>query len=285
MIRDEIKHNTETALTEYMEKSGLTGTAKEDYKKMISIILSGLTDTEATDGQSYSSPSSIRKKLALQGEWDEEKEKAYQAISKGDFNINHLGIMLQPSKPFVTSDMAKYSGSTTMELRKTPLQDKNSEYLILLADALVRGAGMRSKFTAIYDFMEETHKDSKGNYHNHGIDTIHFSSVAKVGLTVGQETGSPAIDLAQFDKDYDSIYDKNVEDGTYIPDRNLSDRENRDFALFGELKSAGFEFAHLVALRASPLREDDKCESLLQQVGDLLERLHSLTGIAALKEY
>lgn len=203
MIRDEIKHNTETALTEYMEKSGLTGTAKDDYKKMISIILSGLTDTEATDGQSYSSPSSIRKKLALQGEWDDEKEKAYQAISKGDFNINHLGVMLQPSKPFVTSDMAKYSGSTTMELRKTPLQDKNSEYLIVLAEALARGSGKRSKLVAICDFMEDTHfshikrnedgTTTRTGYRKSGIDTCHFASVNKVGK-------SGIIDLSEFDR-------------------------------------------------------------------------------------
>ena len=203
MVRDEIKHNTETALTEYMEKSGLTGTAKDDYKKMISIILSGLTDAEATDGQSYSSPSSIRKKLALQGEWDDEKEKAYQAISKGDFNINHLSVMLQPSKPFVTSDMAKYSGSTTMELRKTPLQDKNSEYLIVLAEALARGSGKKSKLVAICDFMEDTHFNSikrnsdgtttRTGQRKSGIDTVHFASVNKVGK-------SGIIDLSEFDK-------------------------------------------------------------------------------------
>ena len=191
MVRDEIRHNTEVALTEYMENSGLSGTAKEDYRKMISIILDGLTKTEATDGQSYSSPTSIRKKLALQGEWDDTKEKAYQAIIKGDFNINHLGVMLQPSKPFVTSDMAKYSGSTTMELRKTPLQDKNSEYLIILAEALARGSGKRSKLVAICDFMEATAKNNP----KQGIDTVHFASVNKVGK-------SGVIDISKFDEEF-----------------------------------------------------------------------------------
>ena len=235
MVRDEIKHNTETALTEYMEKSGLTGTAKEDYKKMISIILSGLTEKESTDGQSYSSPSSIKKKLALQGEWDDEKEKAYQAISKGDFNINHLSVMLQPSKPFVTSDMAKYSGSTTMELRKTPLQDKNSEYLIVLAEALARGSGKRSKLVAICDFMEKTHQFGKGDMKGkRGIDTVHFASVNKVGK-------SGIIDLSKFDEmfnaeqlddeDYNSMLTEYMLDhvrrkaGDYLDQEDINEEE------------------------------------------------------------
>ena len=195
MVRDEIKPNTEVALTEYMNKMGLTGAERSDYQKMINIILSGLTDVEATDGQSYSSPTSIRKKLALQGEWDDNKEKAYKAIIKGDFNINHLGIMLQPSKPFVTSDMAKYSGSTTMELRKTPLQDKNSEYLIVLAEAIARGTGKRSKLVAVSDFMEKTHTFGHGKS---GIDTVHFASVNKVGK-------SGVIDLGAFDKQFEQL--------------------------------------------------------------------------------
>ena len=206
MVRDEIIHNTEVALREYAEKTGLTGTAKEEFDKMVAIILDGLTKAEATDGQSYSSPSSYRKKLALQGEWDDTKEEAYQAISKGDFNINHLGIMLQPSKPFVTSDMAKYSGSTTMELRKTPLQDKNSEYLIILAEALARGTGIRSKLVAVCDFMEATQKFGNGKQ---GIDTVHFASVNKVGK-------SGVIDISAFDEEFNQVLELQKEGKLYV---------------------------------------------------------------------
>jgi len=85
--------------------------------------------------------------------------------------------------------MAKYSGSTTMELRKTPLQDKNSEYLIILAEALARGSGKRSKLVAICDFMEKTAKFGDGKQ---GIDTVHFASVNKVGK-------SGVIDIAAFE--------------------------------------------------------------------------------------
>lgn len=207
-IRGEIIANTEKALRDYLErnKENMSDDAIREYETMITIIVSKLTETEATDGQSYSSITSIRKKLADQGEWDDAKEEAYNAIRRGHFNINHLGVMLQPSKPFVTSDMAKYSGSTTMELRKTPLQDKNSEYLIILAEALAKGSGIRSKLVAISEFMEDTAYDKvvidkDGNkirtgYNRKGIDTCHFASVNKVGK-------SGVIDISGFDRMFD----------------------------------------------------------------------------------
>ena len=203
-VRDEIKANTEVALEGYMEKM-VPVDQRDGYKKMISIIISGLTEALVTDGQSFSSPTSIRKKLALQGEWDDNKEKAYKAISKGDFNINHLGVMLQPTKPFVPSDMAKYSGSPTMELRKTPLQDKNSEYLIILAEALAKGSGKRSKLVAICNFMEATAKFGNGKQ---GIDTTHFASVNKVGK-------SGVIDISAFDKEFNEVLKKQEEGKLY----------------------------------------------------------------------
>lgn len=211
-MREEIIANTEVALSNYMDKN-ITGEGnREEYRNMIKYIISNLKDSLPTDGQSFSSPTSIRKKLISQGLWSDEMEDAYKAIRSGNFNINHLSVLIQPSKPFVTSDVAKYSGSTTMAIRKTPLQDKNSEYLIILAEALARGSGQKSKLVAICDFMEATAydsvtKDEKGNkvysgYNRHGIDTTHFGSVGKVGLT-------GVIDIPAFDEDFD----RRVEEG------------------------------------------------------------------------
>ena len=202
-VKDEIRHNVEVSLSKYLEanKGMMSKTEIEDYRKMISIIVSGISRTDATDGQSYSSPTSMRKKLALQGEWDDEKEAAYKRVASGHYDINDLGIMLQPTKPFVTSDMAKYSGSTTMQVRKVPLQDKNSEYLIILAEAIMEGAGMQSKLVGICKFMEATTKLGNGRQ---GIDTVHFESVNKVGK-------SGVIDLDAFDKEFqDKLKDPNA---------------------------------------------------------------------------
>lgn len=220
-MRNEIGMNTEVALEDYLDKNkdSMSPSQQEDYKRMIQVIIQELKKALVTDGQSYSSPSSVRKKLALQGEWDSDKEKAYNSIKNGDFNINNLGIMLQPSKPFVTSDMAKYSGSTTMELRRVPLQDKNSEYLIVLAEALARGAGKRSKLVAICDFMERTAKFGDGRQ---GIDTVHFDSVNKVGK-------SGIIDIAAFDAQYkgsDEDYNKALTEYMLSKIRRTTDDES-----------------------------------------------------------
>lgn len=239
-VRDEIVSNTRVALEEYYEKNlahnpEVSDSARQDFQKMISLIMSGVTGAVVTDGQSYSSPSSIRKKLALQGEWDDTKEKAYQKIAGGHFNINDLGIMLQPAKPFVTSSMAKYSGSPTMELRRVPLQDKNSEYLIILAEALARGTGKRSKLTAICDFMEQTAKFGNGHQ---GIDTVHFASVNKVGA-------SGIIDTNEFDRQYkgsDEDYNKTLTEYMLskirrkTDDKALQEQFNNEDTLVGEGK-------------------------------------------------
>lgn len=220
-VREEIKYNTEVALNSYLDnnRTSMNPASIEEYKKMITLVVGGIKDALATDGQSFSSPTSIRKKLALQGDWDDAHEEAYKKICQGDLNINNLGIMMQPLKPFVTSDMAKYSGSPTMDIRRVPLQDKNSEYLIILSDALNRSIGegkgkeKRNKFAAISDFMEmtahELDSNGKPDYtkpNRHGIDTVHFASVCKVGA-------SGVIDINEFDKAFEEEERQRIADG------------------------------------------------------------------------
>ena len=158
-------------------------------------ILNGLREVNVTDGQSYNSPTSLRKKLKLMGRWSDELETAYNKIKNGEITPETLKPFTEVQKPFVTSQVAKYSGSPTMALRRVPIQDKNSEYLIILADALIRKQGKRSKLTAIFDFMEATHKAGKFGDGRQGIDTVHFASVSKVGT-------SRVIDIDAFDNDY-----------------------------------------------------------------------------------
>lgn len=204
MAVSEVLQNALEALREYRD-SIQDPNARAEFDRVIKIIAKEFEDINVTDGQSYSCPTSKRKKMALQGKWDNEMEKAYSKILKGDFNLNYLNVLLQPDKPFVTSDMAKYSGSPTMTLRRTPLQDKNSEYMIFLAEALSRGAGKRSKMSAIFDFMEKSaHEDEdlKKPTHTHGVDTVHFKSVGKVGV-------SGVIDIDTFDK----VFNRMVQEG------------------------------------------------------------------------
>lgn len=187
----EVTQNAIAALEEY--KKTLPKSQQEEFGKMIKVIAAGFQDINVTDGQSFSCPTSYKKKLELQGEWTDEMQKAYDRIREGNFDLNDLGVMWGPTKPFVTAQIPKYSGSSTMVFRKKPLQDKNSEYMLLLAEALAFQAGKDSKMTAIYDWMESTHwseydfknhKPAKGaTYKRNGIDTVHFESVGKVGLS------------------------------------------------------------------------------------------------------
>lgn len=190
-IRKEMENNTAATLERYLERNRdkMTAAEAEDFRMMISIIVDGIHRKEVTDGQSFSSPTSIRKKLASQGEWDPAHEEAYNAVVSGNYNINHLAVLMQPTKPFVTSSQAKYSGSPTMDIRKIIIQDKNSEYLIILAEALARSEGKRSKLVAICDFMEQSARENPKK----GIDTVHFESVNKVGK-------SGIIDINAFDE-------------------------------------------------------------------------------------
>lgn len=168
-----------------------TAKEKAELKKMADLIISGFEKFNVTDGQGYSSPTSYRKKMCMLGRWSEAEERAYENIKKGNFTVEDLGIVWQPLKPFVYTQMDKTTGSDVMSEVKVPMLVKDSEYMLLLADALMRGGGKQSKLTAIFDFMEDSAYDGResdngkvsnvGTYNGIGIDTIAFVSASKVG--------------------------------------------------------------------------------------------------------
>ena len=171
--------------------SKLSGVEKQHMKMMKDLIIESFKKVNVADAQGYSSPTSYRKKMGMAGRWTTDMEEAYQRICKGDFNVNDLGIVWQPLKPFVYSQIPKSTGAQTMNKIKLAVQNKNSEYLLILADALMRGGNQVSKLTAIFDFMEDSaydgrvSKDGKvikeGVYNGIGIDTIQFESAVNSG--------------------------------------------------------------------------------------------------------
>lgn len=196
-VMGETIHNA----SEYLRERAQTwpkGEESAEFEMLKNDILEALEEINTTDGQSITSITGIRKKLANQGEWTTAHDAAYDRISSGKFDLSDLLILMQPSKPFIVADMAKLSNSPTMLVRKVTTQMKNSEYLILLADALSRASGKRSKLTAIHDFLERTSKSSNGKQ---GIDTVHFKSVGKNGVT-------GVIDLDVFDKEFEKLLSK-----------------------------------------------------------------------------
>ena len=138
------------------------------------------------DAQGYSSPTSYRKKAFIFGKWSKKAEDIYQKLRKGDYNYSDLSIAFQPLKPFVYSQIEKSSGvpNAPLDKFKVPVQNKNSEYLLIMADAILQNenTGRPNLLRAIYEVMEESHYDEDGNYKTDGIDTVQFESTVKSGL-------------------------------------------------------------------------------------------------------
>lgn len=138
------------------------------------------------DAQGYSSPTSYRKKALVFGKWSRQAEEIYQKLKKGTYTYNDLKVAFQPLKPFVYSQITKDAGVEGAPLgkMKVPVQYKNSEYLLVMADAILQGenTGRPNLLRAIFEVMEESHYDKKGNYKTDGIDTAQFESTVKSGL-------------------------------------------------------------------------------------------------------
>lgn len=138
------------------------------------------------DAQGYSSPTSYRKKALVFGKWSRQAEDIYQRLKKGTYTYNDLQVAFQPLKPFVYSQITKDAGVEGAPLgkMKVPVQYKNSEYLLIMADAILQGenTGKPNLLRAIFNVMEESHFDENGNYKTDGIDTAQFESTVKSGL-------------------------------------------------------------------------------------------------------
>lgn len=165
----------------YVDESGHLNSLGKAYKSFLNDITKAFEKTNWADAQGLTSPTAYRKKMHIFGRWDMRQENAYKAVKAGDFSQDDLSVLWQPLKPFVYTQISKKNDSKLyMPLIKTGVQNKNSEYLLIMADALLRGAGVTgSPLSAIYEFMEESADRNEGK----GIDTIQFESAVKAGLT------------------------------------------------------------------------------------------------------
>lgn len=164
--------------------------AKAMMTKQFDFIIDTFANTNVTDAQAYTSPTGYRKKMAVFGKWTPRDEELYQKIMSGEFNEQDLANVWQPLKPFVYSTIEKDGHNDFMPVIKIGVQNKNSEYCLIMADALMRSQGMETKLTALFDFMEASHGLTKGadgkwtgTPNTDGIDTIQFDSTVKVGKT------------------------------------------------------------------------------------------------------
>lgn len=140
------------------------------------------TKINVTDAQGYSSPSSYRKKAFIFGRWSKQAEDIYQKLQKGEYNYTDLETAFQPLKPFVYSKLTKGMdvANAPIHSMEVPFQAKNAEYLLIMADAILKGEKLSrpNLLRAVYRVMEDSEKLNPTK----GIDTVQFESAIKSGL-------------------------------------------------------------------------------------------------------
>lgn len=134
-------------------------------------IISKFRNVNVADAQAYRSLSSYRAILGMSGQWTDDMEQAYNNFKNGDWNIKDFNIIWQTKKPYVYTQVNNNSGIEGHTGIKTPVQHKNSEFLLLAMHELIAGPlGRSGKLKAINKFMEDNQ-----------IDVVQFESTTKVG--------------------------------------------------------------------------------------------------------
>lgn len=147
-----------------------------------------------TDAQAYSCPTSYRKKALMFGLWSKEAEATYNRIKEGNYTYSDVVSVFQPFKPFVYGNSVESTGVNAegaMTKMRVPVQNKNAECLLVMADAILAGeeTGKPNLLRALFEVMEESHYDTvRGEdgsitrtYKKNGIDTVNFESAVKSG--------------------------------------------------------------------------------------------------------
>lgn len=162
---------------------------KAQYKALQESIISSFSDINVADAQAYSSPTSYRKKAFVFGRWSRDAESIYNRLQSGNYSFTDLKMAFQPLKPFVYSRITKSTQNEDAPIKNlsVPIQHKNSEYLLMMADAILQNenTGRPNLLRAIYRVMEESAYDivdGKRVYNGKGIDTVQFESAVKSGL-------------------------------------------------------------------------------------------------------
>lgn len=163
-IVSSVLEDIRTVLDERVRKNEMTKTDRDN-------IISKFRNVNVADAQAYRSLSSYRAILGMSGQWTDDMEQAYNNFKNGDWNMKDFNIIWQTKKPYVYTQVNNNSGVEGHTGIKTPVQHKNSEFLLLAMHELVAGPlGRSSKLKAINRFMEDNQ-----------IDVVQFESTTKVG--------------------------------------------------------------------------------------------------------
>lgn len=163
-IISSVLEDIKTVLDERVKRNEMTKIDRDN-------ILSKFRKVNVADAQAYRSLSSYRAILGMSGQWTDDMEQAYNNFKNGDWNIKDFNIIWQTKKPYVYTQVNNNSGIEGHTGIKTPVQHKNSEFLLLAMHELIAGPlGRSSKLKAINKFMEDNQ-----------IDVVQFESTTKAG--------------------------------------------------------------------------------------------------------
>ena len=243
-----IKANLRVVFDRKLEELSKTADKNSAQYKAAEAVYNNIIDQynyiNVADAQGYSSPTSYRKKALIFGKWSRDAEKVYEQLRSGNYNYRDLQTAFQPLKPFVYGqitkpgiDAARRDIATPLTNLKVPVQFKNSEYLLVMADAILQNedTGMPNILRAIYQVMEESAERTKEDDYavgRRGIDTIQFESTCKSGLMApidikkfyGMKGGETAAKLAL----EQAIYN---EDGSYNTDTYVYEVPFENYAI------------------------------------------------------
>jgi hypothetical protein len=188
---DDVTSNVIDNLTEVFDRKirEAKGVEKEGYKALKEALVGAkgvYRQINVTDAQAYNCPTSYRKKAFIFGKWSKRAEDVYNRILRNEHpSYTEIQEAFQPLKPFAYSQVAKESGVVGAPIQnlKMGIQNKNAEYLLIMADAILKGeqTSKPNLLRAIYEVMEDSHKNADGTVKVDGIDTVQFNSAVKTG--------------------------------------------------------------------------------------------------------
>ena len=212
-VKSNTLSNIKVAFDKIKSRENLSPIEREYYNNLQEFIVEGLKNIEVTDGQSFNTISSYRKKAIMMGDWNDSQERIYQKYIAGrnlrkdckKRGLNHeqtlkelrnADLILSMSdikttfasvyKPFVFSKSKQQVGNGDLPINEmtVPIQLKNSEYTLMMADAIIQseaGVSEDNLLGALIDSVEDTYYNADGEYMPDGIDTICFDSSCKSG--------------------------------------------------------------------------------------------------------
>lgn len=163
-IQSSVLQDIETVLDERVKKGEMSKIDRDNIVNKFKMV-------NVADAQAYRSLSSYRAILGMSGQWTDAMEQAYENFKSGEWNIADFNIIWQTKKPYVYTQVNNISGVQNTSGIKTPVQHKNSEFLLMAMHELIAGPlGKSSKLKAINKFMEDNN-----------IDVVQFESTTKTG--------------------------------------------------------------------------------------------------------